>query len=230
MSRAAMFAAIRPFAPGQKLSDEQVAMIDALADGFGLAKAGAAAAAVALARPDVFFTDLRVEFGPLSQAQVEGINAVLLATAGWPVSWVAYALATAYHETARTMQPIKEMGGAAYFTRLYDINGANPALAKRLGNTQPGDGARFAGRGYVQLTGRANYERYGIAATPDDAMKPDVAARIMRDGMEHGRFTGKKLADYLPGDYVNARRIINGTDKAQAIANYAVAFEKALTA
>lgn len=52
----------------------------------------------------------------------------------------------------------------------------------------------------------------------------------MVDGMEAGRFTGKKLSDYLPGDYVNARRIINGTDKAEQIAGYARQFEAALKA
>ncbi len=146
------------------------------------------------------------------------------------MSWVAYALATAWHETAHSMQPIKEFGGPTYFKRMYDSEGQKPQLAKRLGNIHPGDGVKFAGRGYVQLTGRDNYERYGIADRPDDAMKPDVAARILRDGMEHGRFTGKKLADYLPGDYVGARRIINGTDKAHEIAGHAHAFETALIA
>jgi len=226
MSRANLFDAIRLLAPGNKFTQAQVDHIDALADMFGYPREGGAA----LANPEKFFAEVRLDFGPLSQSQVDGVNALLAATKGWPVSWVAYALATAWHETARTMQPIKEMGAEAYFTRLYDIKGQTPNLARRLGNHNPGDGARYAGRGYVQLTGRDNYARYGLADRPDDAMKPDVAAKILRDGMEHGRFTGKKLSDYLPGDYVNARRIINGTDKAQAIANYAVAFEKALTA
>lgn len=180
--------------------------------------------------PAAFFTGVRGAFGPLSQSQVDGFTAVLTALSGWKRPWVAYALATAWHETAKTMQPIKEMGGGAYFTRMYDIQGARPDKARTLGNLTPGDGARYAGRGYVQLTGKTNYARYGLADRPDDAMKPDVAAKILRDGMEMGRFTGKKLADYLPGDYFNARRIINGLDKAEAIASHAQAFEAALTA
>ncbi|MEH6697188.1 MAG: hypothetical protein V7672_00670 [Brevundimonas sp.] len=180
--------------------------------------------------PAAFFASVKASFGPLSQAQVDGFNAVLDATKGWPVSWIAYGLATTWHETARTMQPIKEHGGEAYFTRMYDPKGERPHVAARLGNIHPGDGARYAGRGYVQLTGRTNYARYGIDDSPDDAMKPDVAGQILRDGMENGRFTGKKLSDYLPGDYVNARRIINGTDKAQTIAGQARAFEAALRA
>lgn len=178
--------------------------------------------------PARFFATVRARFGPLSQTQVDGFNALLRALADWPVSWKAYALATAWHETATTMQPIKEHGGPAYFTRMYDPRGARPHVAANLGNTKPGDGVKFAGRGYVQLTGRRNYTRYGIVDRPDDAMKPDIAAAIMRDGMAQGIFTGKKLSDYLPGDYVGARRIINGTDKAKLIAGYAEAFEDAL--
>lgn len=183
-----------------------------------------------LGKPAEFFDLVRVHFGSLTTEQVGGFNELTGALAGWPVSWVAYALATAWHETAATMQPIKELGGEAYFTKRYDIQGQKPDLARTLGNVNPGDGARYAGRGYVQITGRTNYRRFGIENTPDDALNPVVAAHILKDGMERGSFTGKKLADYLPGDYVSARRIINGTDKAQMIAGYAVAFERALTA
>ncbi len=181
-----------------------------------------------LANAPAFFDVVREKMGPLKPPQVEGFNVLLVAMRHWPVTWVAYGLATALHETARTMQPIKEYGGDAYFRQMYDINGNRPTKARELGNLLPGDGVKYAGRGYVQLTGRTNYERYGIAHTPDDALKPDIAATILIDGMEKGRFTGKKLADYLPGDYVNARRIINGTDKAADIAAWAKTFERAL--
>lgn len=177
-----------------------------------------------------FFDTMRKEFGSLSTSQVSGAESLIAALGDWPVSWIAYALATAYHETAHTMQPIKERGGEAYFKRMYDIMGERPAKARELGNVKPGDGARYAGRGYVQLTGRANYAQYGLADNPDDAMKPEVAARVLKDGMEKGRFTGKSLKDYLPGDYIGARRVINGTDRAQMIADYAIKFEKALKA
>lgn len=180
--------------------------------------------------------------GPtLSTDEVSGCEAIIAACKSWPVSWTAYALATAYHETAGTMQPIKEYGGAGYFRRMYDIEGSRPHVAKSLGNTVPGDGAKFAGRGYVQLTGRTNYQRaqdkLGVpfVSDPDLAMKPDHAAAIMARGMTEGWFTAKKLADYLPSigkgthaQFKEARRIINGTDRAADIATYAVEFQKGL--
>lgn len=177
--------------------------------------------------PAPFFASVRDKFGGLNQTQVEGFNVLLGAMKPWPVSWVAYGLATAWHETAHTMQPIKERGGNDYLAK-YDTG----RLAAALGNTPAadGDGQLYAGRGYVQITGRANYRKFGIENTPNDALKPDVAARILVDGMAGGKFTGKGLSDYLPGDYVNARRIINGTDKADLIAGYARSFDAALKA
>lgn len=177
--------------------------------------------------------------GPtLSQDEVDGCNAILDAADGLPISWAAYMLATAFHETAHTLRPIHERGGAAYFMRRYDITGENPALARRLGNTAPGDGARYAGRGYVQLTGRANYARAAretgqpLEQNPDLALQPAIAAEIMRRGMVEGWFTSKKLADFLPsaGGFVQARRIINGLDRADLIAGYARSFQDALVA
>lgn len=185
-----------------------------------------------LTNAPAFFLKVREKFGALTQGQVDGINALLQAMDRWPISWAAYGLATAYHETAATLKPIKEYGGEAYFRKMYDKDGDRPQVAKNLGNTQPGDGIKYAGRGYVQLTGRFNYTKYGIADNPDKALEPDCAAKIMVEGMAGGEFTGKKLSDYLDGqtDYVGARRVINGQDKAHMIAGYARDFETALQA
>lgn len=176
--------------------------------------------------------------GPtLSQSEVDGCKAILLAMGGASLSHCAYALATAYHETAGTMQPIKEYGSHSYFMRRYDPTGANPKVAKQLGNTVAGDGAAYAGRGYVQLTGRANYAKAGrilgvdLIGTPDIAMRHDIAAKVLRRGMDEGWFTGKKFSDYLPDgpatvdQFAAARRIINGVDKARTIAGHAVHFQ-----
>ena len=174
--------------------------------------------------------------GHLYQSQVEGIGAILsewerLQPAGDP-RFVAYMLATAGWETAHTMRPVEEYGhgrGRAYGTpagpwhQVYD------------------------GRGDVQLTWEANYRKatqrlrakgvigddVDLEKTPALAMRPDIAAAIMLFGMLEGWFTGKKLADYFSGDradWVDARRIINGTDQAATIAGYGRAFYAGLKA
>ncbi|MBD9445747.1 hypothetical protein IB248_09155 [Rhizobium sp. RHZ01] len=100
-----------------------------------------------------------------------------------------------------------------------------------LGNNASTDGWTFRGRGLCQITGRANYAKFGVVSDPDRAATLPTAAIIMVRGMRDGSFTTKKLADYLNDagtDYVNARRIINGLDRAQEIAAYAKKFEAAL--
>ncbi|WP_241648366.1 glycoside hydrolase family 19 protein [Paenirhodobacter populi] len=171
--------------------------------------------------------------GRLTQAQVTGLNSILHATAQLPVTYRAYLLATAFHETARTMQPITERGTLDYFRR-YE---PETAIGRRLGNVRAGDGYLFRGRGYVQITGRTNYANAGrklgldLVGNPDLALRGDIASSIMVRGSCEGWFTGRKLADYLdrsPPDYVNARRVINGTDRAALIAGHARSFEAAL--
>ena len=182
--------------------------------------------------------------GPtLDGDEVSGAETILDAMVGSPLAYVAYALGTAWHETAHTMQPIREHGGTAYFTRLYDVTGQRPELARKMGNINPGDGPRYCGRGYVQLTWRSNYRRasdelgYPLEGNPELAMRRDIAAQIMRRGMEEGWFTGKAFRNYLPSagtathsQFVKARWIINGTDKADLIAGYAEQFQAALLA
>lgn len=193
---------------------------------------------------DFFFGYVRQHLfdGRLRPAQVRGLTGIL---DEWDAShakkddrWLAYMLATTHHETDRTMQPIREYGGPTYFRSMYDITGARPALAARNGNTTPGDGVKYYGRGFVQLTWKSNYARAGSALGLDLVGKPDlaldlgVATRVMFTGMQRGWFTGRKLADYFNptrGDWVGARRIINGTDKANLIATYGQAYYAALS-
>lgn len=179
-----------------------------------------------------FYKSIRPMFhGMLSQAQFDGIEALLAATEGQPITFRAYLIATAKHEVDNTMQPITEYGGRRYFNK-YDTG----KLAKALGNTPEadGDGFLYRGRGYVQLTGRANYAKAGAALGldlirhPDLALQPTFAARILVRGCVEGWFTGKRLGDYLPGDYIGARRVVNGQDDAVLIASYAREFEAAL--
>lgn len=187
-----------------------------------------------------FFAVVRAELfgGALTLRQVYLIETLLdaIAEARWPKAHAAYALATAHHETA-AWKHLKELGGEAYFRTMYDKAGKRPHIAAQLGNTLAGDGTLFPGRGFVHLTGRANYRKAGKAIgldllkEPQRAEEPTIAARILIWGMSTGAYTGKANRDYLdkhPPDYTGARRIINGVDRAAMIAGYAREFEWAL--
>ncbi len=176
--------------------------------------------------------------GKLTQDQVDGLNTIVQAINDFKLQdkrQAAYILATAYHETAKTMQPISERGSDAYLSK-YDTG----RLAAALGNTPQadGDGQKYKGRGYVQLTGTANYRKmstltgFNLLKNPEYANRPNIAAQIMMHGMTKGLFTGKRLSDYINSikcDYKGARRIINGMDRANDIAEYAERFDDALS-
>jgi putative chitinase len=191
----------------------------------------------ALSDGAAFFASVRRVFGALTEGQVEGFERLLQAfgVARFPLAWTAYGLTTAWHETAATMQPVRE---AFWLTEAW-----------RRTNLKY---YPWYGRGYVQLTWKGDDKQpaYGytradeelelggaLIANPDIALKPDIASRIIVAGMEHGWFSGKKLVDYLPlsgragfDAYKAARAIVNGTDKAEAIAKEAQQFEAALIA
>lgn len=177
-----------------------------------------------------FFAALRGAFGSLRQNQVDGISRLLSATEGLPLRHRAYVLASAWHETgpeasALHMTPRREIWGPTDAQKRYEGRAD-------LGNTIPGDGKRFAGRGYVQITGRLNYAKASrivgvdLLAQPDLALDPEMAAKIIVAGMRDGWFTGRKLADCT--SYSDMRRVVNGSDKADLIAGYARSFETAL--
>lgn len=174
---------------------------------------------------------LRAHFGSLKQSQVDGFNAVLLAINNYGNAAIkpanaAYMLATAWHETAHTMLPIAEYGkgkGRKYGSNI-DIDGTRYQGLPHF----------YYGRGYVQLTWLSNYIKMGkvvgadLVNNPELAMQPDIAAKIMIDGMLFGRFTGGNLARYIKYglyfEFVNARKIINGTDRDKLCAQHACNF------
>lgn len=161
----------------------------------------------------------------MSQDQVDGMDAIL---DEWDIrhiprpEYLAYMLATTKWETASTMHPIREYGRGK---------------GRKYGRKDATTGQVYYGRGFVQLTWAANYQKAGKKLGVDFYRNPDLvmelghATKILFDGMIEGWFTGKKLSHYITGnkaDYVGARRIINGTDKAKTIANIAVKFRKAI--
>jgi predicted chitinase len=126
---------------------------------------------------------------------------------------IAYILATVEHETNKTFQPVIE----AYW------------LSDEWRRTHlryfP-----YYGRGYVQLTWRENYRKYGeilgvpLEQKPDLALEPSVALFVLVHGLKTGTFTGRKISDYIDHsrvDYFRARRCVNGMDKAAEIAGLA---------
>ena len=101
--------------------------------------------------------------------------------------------------------PINEFGGTTYFTKLYEGR-------KELGNTRSGDGARYHGRGFIQLTGRANYAKYGQALGIPLEDDPDLAlTRRCRSGILALYFKDRGLpALARKGDWKGVRRGVNG--------------------
>lgn len=159
-----------------------------------------------------FYSQLRATLvkGGLNQAQVDGFEAIL---DEWEkrnlqdLRWLAYIMATAWHETAQRMQPIEEFGrgrGKAYAPTYY-------------------------GRGFVQITWERNYARLSdvidvdLVTYPEKALEMDNAIQILFVGMIDGLFTGKALSDYFDKntDWRGARAIVNGKDRAAEIAGYA---------
>lgn len=162
------------------------------------------------------------------------LNAIIADTEITNIAWAAYMLATVKLECGNTWRAIEEYGkgdGHDYGKAVSIADPSDASGKKKLSNT-------YYGRGFVQLTWENNYkkmdEALGLSGTnslhvyPANALDSAVAYKIMSYGMRNGSFTGKKLSDYITSngtDYKNARRIINGQDKAILIKNYAEDFE-----
>lgn len=183
--------------------------------------------------------------GAMKRSQKKGILAIC--DSWWKnhargdLHHLAYILATAYHETGKRMQPVRETfagsdaAAIAILDRAYAA-GRLPSVKTPYWRCD-GDGKSWLGRGFVQLTHKRNYVAMSaitgidLVADPDEAMETGVAAAILVEGMMRGTFTGRKCADYFgPGreDWAGARRIVNGTDRAETIAGYGRLFHAAL--
>jgi hypothetical protein len=184
---------------------------------------------------DLYFNYVReVLFeGALTQQQVDGQNVLLglweQQQTGTPMDdlrWLAYILATTFHETGFRMWPIEEYGRGA---------------GKSYGNVDPETGEIYFGRGFVQLTWKENYANASAALGlvddrdlvkfPHVALDSLIAGRILFRGMAEGWFTGAKLGQFfndLEDDPVEARTIVNGHDCDAQIAAYHDQFLAAL--
>ena len=173
---------------------------------------------------DIFFKEYRINFGSIKELfTVTNIKLIIEANEIYGVSLnqLAYILATAYHESGHDFKPRYEYGNYAYFIKKYWLK---LKVRTWLGNDSELEAFKYRGRGLVQITGETNYERFGIADNPDKALEIATAIDIIYKGMLNGIFTGVKLNKYVginSYDFIAARRIVNGTDKAQLIAGYA---------
>ena len=181
-----------------------------------------------------FFAAYEAAFGAISRPEwKKGLDELLGAAEGDPqitdLRWLAYMLATVKHECAGHWLPIEEFGKGQGRKYGVPVTVKDPE-GKSYTNV-------YYGRGYVQLTWDYNYRSMGdklknrLLYEPQLALDPVVAYKIMSLGMRQGSFTGVGLSKYIAGDrcdYVNARRIINGTDQAEKIAGYATKLESIL--
>ena len=186
------------------------------------------------------FDSIHNEFGSLKQNQVVGIDAFIDEYEKRELKdprFLAYMLATAWHETRATMQPIEEDGrgkGKAYGSHYKEAKDKN---GQRLPYTDTKN--LFYGRGYVQLTWYENYKKataknlkgWDFMLNPGLMLQVEPAIWAAFEGMINGWFTGKRLSDYFNAKSapVSARRIINGTDRAELIAGYYEKFKKSIT-
>jgi predicted chitinase len=185
--------------------------------------------------------------GRLTAAQVRGTELIVDVFADrapdGDARHLAYMLATAFHETAATMQPVRETLAASDDAAIRILDRAY--AAGQLGQVRTpywrrdADGKSWLGRGLVQLTHRRNYEAMSavtgidLVERPERAMEPQVSATILVEGMLRGSFTGRRLSQYFDArraDWEGARAIVNGTDRAALIAGYGQTFHAALTA
>jgi predicted chitinase len=134
---------------------------------------------------------------------------------------IAYVLATVEWETNRTFMPVKEAYWLSEDWRRQNLR------------YYP-----YYGRGFVQLTLEENYRQYSqivgldLVGNPDKALEPEIALFILVHGFRTGAFTGKKITNYINEDgynFVQARRCINGLDKAEEIAALAKNYLQSLT-
>lgn len=195
-----------------------------------------------------FFKQFRSQFYPIKEKEKYLIDRYERIFNYWDsqshlkdLRWLAYIMATTYHETGRKIKAVRECFGKtdaasiACVTRLY----RRGRIKRNYARIDPKTGKAYFGRGHVQLTWDYNYKRMGkelgmadkVYTNPDLALHPDTSVAIMAEGMIKGLFTGKRLSQYFNKTSTNwggARRIVNGMDKYKLIGGYGRKFQATL--
>ena len=170
----------------------------------------------------------------LSSAFSDGLNEDLDSITFW--NRLAYILSTAEGESGMGTF-MTEIWGPTDYQKKYDTHPG-------LGNLSPGEGYKFRGRGFCQITGRINYQKFSgllgidLIEHPEVLEDPLIASLLMIRGMRHGWFTGRSLGHYIfwspphvgdpTCDFYEARRVINGVYKAQEYAARAERYNEVL--
>lgn len=191
----------------------------------------------------VLFTYLRrAPFGGrLTQSQIDGVNRLIRICKSCNVTdlrHIANILAQVFHETGGRMQPVREAFQTSDKASIDALDRAWKA-GRLKWVSAPYWRSGYFGRGDIQITHKANYQKLGVAigvdlvSNPSKALDPEVSGKIAVIGMRDGLFTGKRLSHYFSGivdDAKGARAIVNGSDKASLIATYHSSFLGALKA
>lgn len=190
--------------------------------------------------------------GKLTQGQVNGMTAILDEWERRNLSdmrWLAYMLATAFHETATRMEPVietrqpSEASNPSVKTAIARLEkswkaGKLPWVSKPYWRLNA-KGLSYLGRGLPQLTHEENYRKLSqyvgvdLVANPDKVLDDKIGVLVMFEGMLRGLFSGRSLDMYFGAavdDPVGARYIVNGKEKASLIASYHKNFLDAINA
>lgn len=165
----------------------------------------------------IFYDTFRKHYGKITQRQVDALNrfnkSVIREQGMFTLQEWAYIYATVYWETGFTFEGVRESPRQT------------EAWRKKKFYYYP-----YYGRGYVQLTHERNYALFSkimgidLVGNPDLALEHENAFFILTYGCKHGLYTGRKIGFYMQPDgsfdAINARRVINGTDKAREIASH----------
>lgn len=180
--------------------------------------------------------------GTPSAAQKDGMAQVIEASFrlypnGDP-RWLAYILASIFHETGQMMVPVRE-GFKQTDSEAREHVKRLCARRHIADYAEPVNGISYFGRGRVQNTHLENYRKLSTRFSrdfvnhPELLLDPAIDAEVSVVGHVEGIWTGRRLDEFITGDradYVGARRIVNGQDRAAEIAGYARDFEAAVAA